>query len=97
MGRAFVIEVPASGVGVDPVPISVSGTTYFASQQSIQVAYDPADFASDQYVELSLGTVSIPSFNFAPNTILWLRQDPGTPGLPAFDLSVWTQIGQVNY
>ena len=94
MGRAFTITIPASGG--DAVPISVSGQTYISGLQSVQVAYDPADFASDQYAVLSGGTSNIPMMMFAPNTILWVRLDP-TTGEPAFPLSILTQIGEVNY
>ncbi len=96
MGRAFTINVPASGVGVDPVPISVSGQTFLQCQNNLEVAYDPADFASDQFVVFAFAS-PLPVMTFAPNTILWVRQDPTIPGQPAVLLSVLTQIGQVNY
>lgn len=94
MGRAFTITIPASGG--DAVPISVSGQTFISGQQNVQVAYDPADFASDQFAVLSSGASNVPIMMFAPNTILWVRLDP-TSGEPAFALSILTQIGEVNY
>ena len=94
MGRAYTITVPASGGG--NVPISLSGATFFAGIGDFQVAYDPADFASDQYARIAPGASSVPIMTFAPNTILWVRQDP-TVGAPAVDLSVLTSIGEVNY
>ena len=97
MGRAFSITVPSSGVGVDPVPISVSGDTYFDGTITVQAAYDPADFASDQFATIDCATKSIPVMRFAPNTILWVRQDPNIPGAPAAALSVLTQIGTGAY
>lgn len=97
MGRAYTITVPASGVGVDPVPISVSGQTLISGQQSIQAAYDPADFASDQFTVLTMGVSNLPLMRFAPNTILWLRQDPTVPGSPAVPVHVLTQIGTGDY
>ena len=96
MGRAFTITIPASGVGVDPVPISVSGQTFISGLQNVQVAYDPADFDSDQFAVFSLGQSNLPVMMFAPNTILWVRLDP-TTGEPAFALSILTQIGEVAY
>jgi len=96
MGRAFTITIPASGVGVDPVPISVSGQTFFQCQNNLELAYDPADFASDQFATFAFAS-PLPIMTFAPNTILWVRQDPTIPGAPAVALSVLTQIGQVNY
>lgn len=96
LGRAFTITIPASGVGVDPVPISVSGQTHISASASVQVAYDPADFDSDQYSVFRMGLSNLPMMRFAPNTILWVRLDP-TGGEPAVALSILTQIGEVNY
>ena len=96
MGRAYIISIPAAGVGVDPVPISVSGDTYFQSRFEFQIAYDPGDFASDQYFVLGTAISNVPLMCFAPNTILWVRQDP-TAGTPAADLSVLTQIRKGEY
>lgn len=95
MGRAYTITIPASGVGVDPVPISVSGSTYFACENNLQIAYDPADFASDQFANLVF-TTNIPLMSFAPKTILWVRQNPLAGAFPVL-LNVLTQIGQGDY
>ena len=89
MGRAFNVQIPASGG--DPVPISVSGDTYFSGQGGFQIAYDEQDFASNQFAQLSIETGTCPIFCFPPNTILWVRFDP-TAGIPATTLFVLTQI-----
>lgn len=97
MGRAYNVNISASGVGVDPIPISVSGSTLLTCDAKLQVAYDPTDFNSNQFSVFN-GTLSnVPLMRFAPNTILWLRQDPNDVGLPAVDLFVLTQIGEGAY
>ena len=96
MGRAYTLTIPASGVGVDPVPISVSGETFFSCIANLEIAYDPADFASDQFATFVFAS-NVPTMRFAPKTILWVRQDPTIPGSPATALSVLTQIGQGDY
>ena len=96
MGRAYTISIPAAGLLVDPVPISVSGDTYFQSQGQFQIAYDPGDFASDQFFTLGTAIGNVPVLCFAPNTILWVRQDPAG-GTPITDLSVLTQIRKGEY
>ena len=97
MGRAYTITVPASAPpGIGNVPISVSGDTYFSSRAEFQIAYDPADFDSDQFAVLGTALSNVPVLCFAPNTILWVRQDP-TGGAPASTLSVLTQIGKEDY
>jgi len=96
MGRAYTITIPSPGVGVDPVPISVSGSTLLSCGANIQIAYDPADFASDQFSDLIFAS-NMPLMTFAPNTILWVRQDPNAVGAPAITLSILTQIGQGDY
>ena len=95
MGRAYNVLIPAAGVGVDPVPVSVSGCTVFDGIGQYQVAYDPADFASDQFATISPQLTSYGKLIFPPNTILWIRQDPDAVGAPATPLYVWTQISEV--
>ena len=95
MGRAYNVSIPASGVGVDPIPISVSGCTILSSQASFEFAYDPADFNSSQFGLFMLQmTGQTPKMIFPMNTILWIRQDP-TAGLPASTLFIHTQISEV--
>ena len=96
MGRAFNVSIPAGGVGVDPVPISVSGETFFSGQIRMEVAYDPADFDSKQFAMIAPNISNVPTMRFAPNTILWIRQDP-TAGEPEAVLFVLTQIGEGDY
>ena len=97
MGRAYTVNIPASGVGVDPIPISVSGATFISGEIQVEIAYDPADFASDQFTRFFVAGLALPIMHFAPNTILWVRQPPSLPGLPPADLSVLTQIGSGGY
>ena len=95
MGRAYNLTIPAAGVGVDPVPVSVSGCTIFNGVGDFQIAYDPADFSSDQFALLSPQLSPTGKLIFPPNTILWIRQDPDAVGAPATPLYVWTQISEV--
>tara|TARA_R100000654_G_scaffold58852_2_gene85541 strand:+ start:2241 stop:2531 length:291 start_codon:yes stop_codon:yes gene_type:complete len=96
MGRAFNLTIPASGVGVDPVPVSVSGQTFFSGEGVFQYAYDPADFDSSQFSEWNLATGNAPMFHFPSKTILWVRQNP-TAGAPATPLYIHTCIGEEGY
>jgi hypothetical protein len=89
MGRAFNVQIPASGLG--SVPISVSGDTYFSGLGGFQIAYDEQDFGSNQFALLSVEQGTCPIFCFPPNTILWVRLDP-TAGVPETTLNVLTQI-----
>jgi len=95
MGRAYNLTITAAGVGVDPQPISVSGCTVFNSIAELQIAYDPADFDSDQFTLLSPQLSQYSKLNFPPNTILWVRLDPSS-GAPASILYVWTQISEAS-
>lgn len=96
MGRAFTITVPAAGLLVDPVPLSVSGDTYFAAQGQFEVAYDPADFNSDAYFLLNTALSNVPVLCFPMNTILWVRAPPAS-GQPPTDLSVLTSMNEGAY
>lgn len=96
MGRTYNLTIPAAGVGVDPVPISVSGATQLSGESQYEVAYDPADFDSNQFTLLNPGISNLPIMTFAPNTILWVRQPP-TGGAPAAVLYILTQIGTGAY
>lgn len=93
MGRAYSFELTASAPGVDPQPISVSGETVFYIEATIEYAYDPADFDSQQYVRCSPSGAGSRLMCFPPNTILWVRLDQTVP-VPATRLSVHTQIKQ---
>jgi hypothetical protein len=94
MGRAFNVQIPASGGG--EVPISVSGDTYFSGMGGFQIAYDEQDFASNQFAQLNVDQSNAPLMCFPPNTILWVRMDP-TAGVPATTLYVLTQIKSGAY
>lgn len=90
MGRAFNVQVPASGGG--EVPISVSGDTFFNGEGAFQIAYDEQDFASNQFAQITTAPSNPPIMCFPPNTILWVRVDP-TAGIPTeTTLFVLTQI-----
>lgn len=96
MGRAFTQTITAAGVGVDPNPISVSGCTIFYGLTNYEIAYDPADFASNQFFTMRLQLTNMShEMIFPPQTILWVRLIPSS-GEPATDLSVHTQITEVN-
>ena len=96
MGRAYNVSIPAAGVGVDPIPISVSGCTVISGEANLQMAYDPADFLSEGNFGLLFlqMTGQTPKMVFPPNTILWIRSDP-SGGLPATTLFIHTQISEV--
>jgi uncharacterized protein YbbC (DUF1343 family) len=95
MGRAYNVSIPASGVGVDPIPISVSGCTIFSGEIAVQFAYDPADFAGGQFALMNTAMTGYsPKMIFPANTILWVRQDPAM-GLPAGTFFIHTQISEV--
>jgi hypothetical protein len=96
MGRALTITIPAAGLGVDPVPVSVSGDSYFSAQGQFEVAYDPADFASNAYFLLNTALSNVPVLCFPMNTILWVRAPPAS-GQPASDLSVLTSMNEGVY
>lgn len=89
MARVFNVEIPASGGAL--VPISVCGSTLFSIAGDIQLAYDEADFSSNQFFQIS-GAVSPQVLPIGSDkTILWVRFDPAG-GLPATRLYVWTEI-----
>jgi len=95
MGRAFNVQIPASGGG--EVPISVSGDTFFSGQGNFQIAYDEQDFASNQFAQINTTTSNPPIMCFPANTILWVRVDP-TAGIPdQTTLYVLTQIKTGGY
>lgn len=96
MGRAYNLTISAPAVGVDPQPISVSGCTVFDSIGQFEVAYDPADFDSNQFALINPQLSQYAKLNFPPNTILWVRQDPNAIGQPAAVLYVWTQIEEAS-
>jgi hypothetical protein len=95
MGYTQTLTVPASGGG--EVPINVCGQTLISCPTGdLQVAYDPADYASSQYTVLSgAAAPQVLYFSKRGNTVLWIRQDP-TLGAPAAELSVWTDIDGEN-
>jgi len=93
MGRAYSFTLTASAPGVDPQPISVSGQTIIYVDGVLEMAYDPADFDSQQYVRAGFGITGSRLMTFPPNTILWVRLDQTVP-IPATRISVHTQINQ---
>ena len=95
MGYAFNQQIPAAGG--TPVPISVSGQTVLTCPTGdIQVAYDIADFNSNQFTLVSgAASPQVLNFSLSGKTILWIRQDPDA-GAPATTLYVWTSIDEVN-
>lgn len=95
MGRAYNVVIPASGVGVDPIPVSVSGCTVFSGEATLEFAYDPSDFLSSQFGQINMAMMgNTPKMIFPANTILWVRQDPAL-GAPATVLFIHTQISEV--
>ena len=95
--RLYNITIPASGAGVDPVPISVSGCTTFFCQGDIQVAVDPTNFNTGQFAIFIMGfTGQTHEAVYPDNTILWVRLDP-TAGTPATLLNVQTGLNKGVY
>ena len=89
MARVFNVLIPASGGAL--VPISVCGSTILNIQGDLQIAYDEADFSSNQFFQTS-GAASPQVLPIGSDkTILWCRFDPAA-GLPATRLYVWTEI-----
>lgn len=95
MGYAFTVELPAAGID-EYVPVNVSGQTFFSGETVVQLAYDIANFSTNQYVSITLTNSGSAVFHFAEPTTLWFRQDPNLVGAPATIFSVWTDIGSVN-
>jgi hypothetical protein len=95
MGYAYTVNLPASGTG-NPVPINVVGQTYFGGETVIQIAYDVANFDTNQYATITLTNSGSILYNFAEPTVIYVRQDPALVGAPETYFSVWTDIGSVN-
>ena len=94
MGYAYKVDLPAAGAG-DPVPINVTGATYFGGEAIIEIAYDVNGFNSNQMGHFNCSNSQV-IFHFNAPTVLWIRQDPALVGAPAAPLYVWTDIGSVS-
>ena len=96
MVRALTVSIPAAGLGVNPVPISVSGDTYFSAQGQFQAALDPSDFVGNAFFNLNTALSNVPVLCFPMNTILWIRADPAS-GQPPTELSILTSMNEGAY
>lgn len=96
MLRAQNVSIPAAGLLVDPIPISVSGDTYFSAQGQFEMALDPADFTGNAFFNLNTAIGNPPVLCFPMNTILWVRAPPAS-GQPITDLSFLTSMNKGVY
>jgi hypothetical protein len=95
MGYTSTLTLPADN---SAQPVNVVGQTLFQCEAVVEVAYDENGFNTGQYFILSgANAPQVLNFGISGKTLLFFRISPTIPGAPAATLSVWTDIGSVNY